>query len=320
MIKDSRNLFCKKMIMMILKRRRKHEKTTANQHRNERSVQSAYVNKLGRSKLKFSTFVCECNNNEVWSDLLKLCNILLCYSIFIDYSSFFFADATTRMPRRLGAVDHGASTSLSSCLHLCSCWHRLLWPSFGSSTSKVRHHVSYVKSSIYSIDRRKVEMRWHEWKLIFVIMSICTTIGGYTLEEDKKDELEKFFNLHPTLLIAGYITLSGFCKWNRLSSSCSESYPVFVSSDIFKWLIKLNWIQFIAILLYRICRCCSHLVVKLCHVFLHACTIPCVVIGGLVIWQYKERNDYVHFYSLHSWLGLATSGLFAFQFLIGFFR
>lgn len=157
MIKDSRSLFCKKMIMMILKRRRKHEKITTNQHRNEWNVQSVCVNKLGRSKLKLSTFVWGCINNEVWSDLLKLCNILLSYSIFIDFSSFFFSDAMTRIARRLGAVDHGASTFLSSCLHLCSCWHRLLWPSFGSSTSKVRHHVSHVKSSIYSIDRQKVE-------------------------------------------------------------------------------------------------------------------------------------------------------------------
>lgn len=305
------------MIMMILKRRRKHEKITTNQHRNERNIQSAYVNKLGRSKLKLSTFVWGCNNNEVWSDLLKLCDILL----FNFYRLFFYSSLQTLRRGCQSGLGLWIMVRVHLCRRACVCAPAGIdYCDRHLGHLLQRYDIMCHMSNHQFILSTKGRMRWHESKLIIVLMSICTTIGGYTLEEDKKDELEKFFNLHPTLLIAGYITLSGFCKWNRLSFSCSESYPVFVSSDIFKWLIKLNWIQFTAILLYRICRCCSHLVVKLCHVFLHACTIPCVVIGGLVIWQYKERTGDVHFYSLHSWLGLATSGLFAFQFIIGFFR
>lgn len=59
---------------------------------------------------------------------------------------------------------------------------------------------------------------------------------------------------------------------------------------------------------------------KLCHVFFHACSIPCIVIGFLAVWESKNESNIPHFYSLHSWLGLITSGLFAFQFVLGFFR
>lgn len=77
---------------------------------------------------------------------------------------------------------------------------------------------------------------------------------------------------------------------------------------------------FSAILLYRICRCCSHLVVKLCHTFFHACSIPCIVIGFMTVWDSHNQQNIPNFYSLHSWLGLITMGLFAFQFVLGFFR
>lgn len=75
-----------------------------------------------------------------------------------------------------------------------------------------------------------------------------------------------------------------------------------------------------AVLLYRICRCCSHLIVKLCHTFFHACSIPCIVIGFLAVWESKNESNTPHFYSLHSWLGFITFGLFVFQFVLGFFR
>eukprot|EP00092_Neocalanus_flemingeri_P062063 GFUD01074808.1.p1 GENE.GFUD01074808.1~~GFUD01074808.1.p1 ORF type:complete len:188 (+),score=54.67 GFUD01074808.1:25-564(+) len=59
----------------------------------------------------------------------------------------------------------------------------------------------------------------------------------------------------------------------------------------------------------------------------HVLAIPCVVLGFLAVWDYhslrkdKEGNaaPIPHFYSIHSWLGLATMGLFLLQFLVGVF-
>lgn len=141
---------------------------------------------------------------------------------------------------------------------------------------------------------------------ILLLASIVLTVfwiiyykQGYSLEDKGK-----LFNFHPTLMIGGYITLSGFCEFSHAN--------FFRQSSLIY--------HFSAVLLYRICRCCSHLIVKLCHVFFHACSIPCIVIGFLAVWEWKNETNTPHFYSLHSWLGLITSGLFAFQFVLGFFR
>uniref|UniRef100_A0A182Q9T3 Cytochrome b561 domain-containing protein n=1 Tax=Anopheles farauti TaxID=69004 RepID=A0A182Q9T3_9DIPT len=114
------------------------------------------------------------------------------------------------------------------------------------------------------------------------VLTIFWTIyyrKGFNMDDPKLQ-----FNLHPVLMIGGYITLSGF-----------------------------------SILLYRICRCCSHLIVKLCHTFFHACSIPCIVIGFMAVWDSHNQQQIPNFYSLHSWLGMITMGLFALQFVLGFF-
>lgn len=76
-----------------------------------------------------------------------------------------------------------------------------------------------------------------------------------------------------------------------------------------------------AILLYRLCRCMKHIYVKLAHTLFHACTIPCVVVGFLAVFDSHNLADppIPNFYSLHSWLGLVTMGLFVLQFVFGFF-
>jgi hypothetical protein len=52
---------------------------------------------------------------------------------------------------------------------------------------------------------------------ILLLAAIITTVvwivlhkDGYSLEDPKKQ-----FNFHPTLMIAGYITLSGFCNLTK---------------------------------------------------------------------------------------------------------
>ncbi|KAK6617927.1 hypothetical protein RUM43_014156 [Polyplax serrata] len=106
--------------------------------------------------------------------------------------------------------------------------------------------------------------------------------GGFAWQENPK----KQFNLHPVLMVAGYIFFCGF-----------------------------------SILLYRICRCCRKIYVKLFHALFHGLAIPCIVVGFLAVWDFHNLGQppIPNFYSLHSWLGLVTSGLFALQFVVGFF-
>ncbi|XP_055310873.1 plasma membrane ascorbate-dependent reductase CYBRD1 [Sitodiplosis mosellana] len=106
--------------------------------------------------------------------------------------------------------------------------------------------------------------------------------NGFAWRDDPKIQ----FNLHPVLMVAGFITLSGF-----------------------------------SILLYRLCRCLKHIYAKMAHTLFHTLAIPCVAIGFLAVYDSHNLNSppIPNFYSLHSWLGLVTMGLFALQFVIGFF-
>jgi len=99
------------------------------------------------------------------------------------------------------------------------------------------------------------------------------------------------FNLHPVLMILGFIYFMGQ-----------------------------------AMLMYRTCRCCRRIWSKLLHTTFHLLAAPCIAIGFIATYDY--HNDRLkdnqpapipHFYSIHSWMGLTTMGLFALQFLVGFF-
>merc|ERR1712088_985864 len=82
-----------------------------------------------------------------------------------------------------------------------------------------------------------------------------------------------------------------------------------------------------AMLMYRTCRCCRRIWSKLLHTMFHLLAAPCIAIGFVAVWDYHhDRRDsqgnpapVPHFYSLHSWMGLTTMGLFALQFVVGFF-
>jgi len=136
---------------------------------------------------------------------------------------------------------------------------------------------------------------WFEY-LVTVIFSTLLLVGALVLTLfwimfyrngfawSENPELQ--FNLHPILMIAGFITFSGF-----------------------------------SILLYRLCRCLKHIYVKLFHMLFHAIAIPCIALGFLAV--YESHNLSVppqpHFYSLHTWLGCVTMGMFVLQFVVGFF-
>ncbi|KAK9889810.1 hypothetical protein WA026_007182 [Henosepilachna vigintioctopunctata] len=157
------------------------------------------------------------------------------------------------------------------------------------TTVKVVCHRHYEDENEWSCGN------WLEYTLVIVLATILLlgslglTLfwvinyhGGFAWQEDPK----KQFNLHPVLMVAGFITFSGF-----------------------------------SILLYRICRCCRRIYVKLLHTIFHALAIPCVALGFLaVLDSHNLANPPIaNFYSLHSWIGLVTMGLFAIQFVFGFF-
>lgn len=123
-----------------------------------------------------------------------------------------------------------------------------------------------------------------------------------------QDNAQKQFNLHPFLMIAGYITLSGFCMYLSLIWFTGlTNLPLYLPPSL------------VAILIYRLCRCLKHIYVKLIHMFFHAIAIPCIALGFLAVFDSHNTLHKEHFYTLHSWLGLATMGMFAMQFVVGFF-
>lgn len=74
-------------------------------------------------------------------------------------------------------------------------------------------------------------------------------------------------------------------------------------------------------LMYRTCRCCRRIWNKLLHTVFHILAIPCVAIGFIAVLDShnlrvdaeNRPNPIPNFYSLHSWMGLATMGLFGLQ-------
>ena len=74
-------------------------------------------------------------------------------------------------------------------------------------------------------------------------------------------------------------------------------------------------------LVYGTCTCCRRIHRKLVHSLLHLLAVPCIVLAFLAVWDYKSRAErpILHFYSIHSWLGLGAMALFSLQLLLGLF-
>lgn len=107
--------------------------------------------------------------------------------------------------------------------------------------------------------------------------------GGFAWREDPTKE----FNFHPVLMIAGFIFFMGN-----------------------------------AMLVYRVFRCCNKLPAKILHTYLYLMAVPCIVVGTIAVFDshnLKKPAPIPNLYSLHSWLGLITMGLFALQLVVGFF-
>jgi len=99
------------------------------------------------------------------------------------------------------------------------------------------------------------------------------------------DNLFKQFNLHPVLMITGFIFLSGH-----------------------------------AMLVFRLFRCCHRTASKALHTLLHLLAVPCIAVATIAIFDTHNLKSppIPNLYSLHSWLGLVTIGLFGLQLVVGF--
>ncbi|XP_050044017.2 uncharacterized protein [Dermacentor andersoni] len=98
------------------------------------------------------------------------------------------------------------------------------------------------------------------------------------------NDIKKQFNLHYILMTGGFIFLNGH-----------------------------------AMLVYRSFTCCKKIYNKLLHTIFFVLSISAITIGIVSAFMaHNSSADPKHFYSLHSWIGLGTMGLFALQFIVGF--
>lgn len=122
--------------------------------------------------------------------------------------------------------------------------------------------------------------------LVLVIFWVMWYRGGFAWREDPGKE----FNYHPVLMILGFIFFMGH-----------------------------------GMLVYRLFRCCNKTSAKILHTFLHFMAVPCIVVGAITAFDsHNLRTPPIpNLYSLHSWLGLITMGLFGLQvthmLVMGFF-
>ena len=117
-----------------------------------------------------------------------------------------------------------------------------------------------------------------------------------------RDQPKQEFNYHPVLMIGGFVYLVG---------NGQSTYTVHV--NIIPVTIKLFCLS--AMLSYRSYGCCRQIYKKLFHTLFHILAVPAIVMGFLtVLDSHNLANPPIpNFYSLHSWMGLTTMGLFAIQ-------
>ncbi|XP_050527624.1 uncharacterized protein LOC126897795 [Daktulosphaira vitifoliae] len=101
---------------------------------------------------------------------------------------------------------------------------------------------------------------------------------------------ERRFNLHPTMMVAGFVTVTGFSMLvYRMAAKCTGTG-------------------------------CRTTYLKLTHSLLHTVIgVPCVCIGALAAAQYHTSLRLPHLYSVHSWMGTLTYSLFFVQIILGLF-
>ncbi|KAH6829906.1 hypothetical protein C2S53_012589 [Perilla frutescens var. hirtella] len=104
--------------------------------------------------------------------------------------------------------------------------------------------------------------------------------GGLSFKSDDK---AKYFNLHPLLMVIGFILISG------------EAIMAYKTVPATKKRQK----QF--------------------HMILQMIALVAGILGIYVVFNYHTHSGIMHMYTLHSWLGIATISLFALHWLFSFF-
>ncbi|RHY62928.1 hypothetical protein DYB37_007082 [Aphanomyces astaci] len=127
-----------------------------------------------------------------------------------------------------------------------------------------------------------------------MVVWMGTTLTSYTVTSDDTVEAKslsgfawapndgRVFNWHPVLMSFGLL----FCS--------SQAILIFVTKPY------------------------SHHVNKMIHVACHTCAIVSVIVGLVAVVRFHNEHDIKNFYSLHSWIGLATLLVFASQYALGF--
>ncbi|PON66410.1 Cytochrome b561 and DOMON domain-containing protein [Trema orientale] len=115
--------------------------------------------------------------------------------------------------------------------------------------------------------------------LVLVLVWTVHFRGGFAWDSTNKNLI---FNLHPLLMLFGFIILGG------------EAIISYKSLPLKKD------------------------VKKLIHLVLHAIALALGIVGIYAAFKYHNESGIANLYSLHSWLGLGVIVLFAFQWLYGF--
>ncbi|KAG6522820.1 hypothetical protein ZIOFF_019975 [Zingiber officinale] len=130
--------------------------------------------------------------------------------------------------------------------------------------------------------------------------------GGLALISDNKALI---FNVHPVLVVIGFIVLNG--------EVCVATFASFLL-NFFNYSYCNCLLVMAAMLVYKTLsgtknfRKALHLTIQ----FIALC------LGSIGIWaalKFHNERGIDNFYSLHSWLGLACLALFAIQWLLGFY-
>jgi hypothetical protein len=107
--------------------------------------------------------------------------------------------------------------------------------------------------------------------------------AGFAWQKDRT----KMFNLHAFLMLTGFIFFNGQ-----------------------------------AMLIYKTFLCCKKIYNKITHTIFFVLSTSLITFGMIIGIQAQHMTPLdlpaTHFYSIHSWIGLVTVGLFGLQFIFGF--
>lgn len=101
---------------------------------------------------------------------------------------------------------------------------------------------------------------------------------------------------------------SGF-SWDN--DHIFKFHPLFMT-------VGLVFLNSKAMLMYRMLRNKPKLPVKIAHGCFNLLSIAMTITGLVVVIKHKNDVNYVHFYSVHSWIGIGTFSLFVLQWVAGF--